>query len=274
MRNVASGKPSTSSIDKITARIPKLDRLCPQQIVSHGKGDLSVAALVDQWGRVHALSPTTVLGRELEDNDLAILDNSVSRNHAELRLSEDAWWVEDRGSTNGTFVEGKRIDAATELADGDRLTIGEVGFAFYERGAELLDGIKSTTMARTVRSDAEPEEPTLLLLGQVSGGGGIVEYEGTYVQLGPSQYALVDHLASRWAEETTQDDAVRGYARSIDLLHALPWDTPYPEDNNVKQLVRRVRRAFERLEAPNPIESRYGFGYRLSLRSRIQDSKG
>lgn len=271
MRHVASGKSSISFIEKVKARINQLERLCPQQIVRQGKEEGAGAALVDQWGRVHLLSSSTVLGRELEDNDLAVLDSSVSRRHAELRCVDDAWWVEDQGSTNGTFVEGKRIDTSTKLSDGDRVTIGEVGFAFYERDVEALGLSSSTEIARTVPSSPEP---TLLLLGQVSGGGGIVEYQGTYVQLGPSQYSLVVHLASLWASETSQDATMRGYARSIDLIHSLPWDTPYPEDNNVKQLVRRVRRAFQKLDAPNPIESRHGFGYRLSLPSLVQDTQG
>jgi pSer/pThr/pTyr-binding forkhead associated (FHA) protein len=262
------------TLHKIKARVPQLERLCPQQIVCTTTiASALAAALVDQWGRPHSLQAATLVGRELGHNDLAVLDSSVSRNHAEFRFDAGTWIVEDHGSTNGTFVEGQRISAATELHEGDRITLGEVGFAFVKSGASLLQGNATESIKRTLPSQRqEPEEPMLLLLGQVSGGGGIVEYDGNYVQLGPSQYALVHLLASSWLEETSQGEAVRGFVRSIDLIHGLPWETAYPEDNNVKQLVRRVRRAFDRMGVGDPIESRYGFGYRLRLTPQIQDA--
>lgn len=47
----------------------------------------------------------------------------VSRLHCQLSATGDALHVKDLGSTNGTFVNGKRITAA-ELQDGDRLAVG------------------------------------------------------------------------------------------------------------------------------------------------------
>jgi pSer/pThr/pTyr-binding forkhead associated (FHA) protein len=49
----------------------------------------------------------------------------VSRLHCQLTATADSLQVKDLGSTNGTFVNGRRVNAA-ELKDGDKLSIGRV----------------------------------------------------------------------------------------------------------------------------------------------------
>ena len=70
-----------------------------------------------------------VLGRS-RDCDVVISDENASRRHAEVRPSGHAWVVRDLGSTNGVKVNGRRIDGAQPLNDGDTITIGvtEIGF--------------------------------------------------------------------------------------------------------------------------------------------------
>jgi hypothetical protein len=54
-------------------------------------------------GQVLPLQATTSLGSE-SDNDIVLHDTYVSRRHASLRWDGKAWWVEDLGSRNGTFL--------------------------------------------------------------------------------------------------------------------------------------------------------------------------
>jgi len=61
-----------------------------------------------------------VVGRNPE-SDLVLTDGQPSRRHARLFISDDKVWVEDLGSANGTFVNGRKIDARTALALGDRV---------------------------------------------------------------------------------------------------------------------------------------------------------
>ncbi len=72
----------------------------------------------------------TLIGRG-EDCDLQIVDSRISRNHAQLRLEDGAWLIEDLGSTHGTFVKGERIEQAV-LVHGDTITIGETILRFED----------------------------------------------------------------------------------------------------------------------------------------------
>jgi hypothetical protein len=59
-----------------------------------------------------------------------IPDTNVSRVHAEMHMSENTWTVEDRGSTNGTKVNGVQIVEPTAVHPGDTLSFGSVTLTF------------------------------------------------------------------------------------------------------------------------------------------------
>jgi pSer/pThr/pTyr-binding forkhead associated (FHA) protein len=61
--------------------------------------------------------------------DFVVRDPSVSRRHALLIRSEDAWTLYDLGSTNGTRINGWRVERAT-LRAGDELELGGTSFRF------------------------------------------------------------------------------------------------------------------------------------------------
>lgn len=64
------------------------------------------------------------LGRDIT-NDIVINDREVSRHHLRLTLGGDGLTIEDLGSTNGTFVNGKRVTGTIALKNGDMLGLGE-----------------------------------------------------------------------------------------------------------------------------------------------------
>ena len=69
------------------------------------------------------------IGRDA-DNDLVIADDpKVSRHHAEVAHRGGVWWVIDRGSRNGTFVNDEKVTEAG-LRNGDQLRFGSRRFAF------------------------------------------------------------------------------------------------------------------------------------------------
>ena len=77
------------------------------------------------------LSPTgppVTLGRS-RDNTVVLRDELASRTHAKIYFEDGRWHVRDFG-LNGTRVDGTRLSGAAELADGQRVKIGEVVLKF------------------------------------------------------------------------------------------------------------------------------------------------
>lgn len=68
------------------------------------------------------------------DNGLVIDDPTVSRQHAYLGPRGDGWVLVDKGSVNGTFVNGERLRGPRELAAGDLIELGGVRLVFRRAG--------------------------------------------------------------------------------------------------------------------------------------------
>jgi two-component system NtrC family sensor kinase len=123
--------------------------------------------------------------------DIRILDTEVSRLHASIHCLDGTWLVNDAGSSNGTFLNGKPVEAVTPLHDGDQIQLGRTVLLF--RSAETpadashrveMVGIESQKdrseivsemtwdagrdMMRRASSDLHREDPHLRLLYQVT----------------------------------------------------------------------------------------------------------
>jgi hypothetical protein len=62
--------------------------------------------------------------------DVRIEDRFASQLHARLYSRNSAYYVEDLGSTNGTFLNGQRVNGAAPLSDLDEVRIGDTEFRF------------------------------------------------------------------------------------------------------------------------------------------------
>ncbi len=119
-------------------------------------------------GRLHTKGPLTDIaitanpfriGRRPE-NQLYLPDRTVSGNHGVLTAIFDDLFVRDLGSTNGTFVNGKRIrDGLHQLHDGDNLQFGMVQFR--------VSHSNSRSNGTTLEVDANDQALTVLRFGQV-----------------------------------------------------------------------------------------------------------
>lgn len=72
-----------------------------------------------------------VIGRS-PDCDIVLDDTFASAQHARVFVDGSQYWLEDLGSTNGTFVKGTRIEKPVQLARGSRFKIGQTVFKFME----------------------------------------------------------------------------------------------------------------------------------------------
>lgn len=97
----------------------------------------------DQGRRFELEAPTLGLGRDAS-NRLQIHDTEVSRQHAELRRIDNVYTLTDLGSSNGTYVNGHRIQQH-RLASGDQVQVGSTLMLYTgpteSAGDELLDEI-------------------------------------------------------------------------------------------------------------------------------------
>ena len=84
-------------------------------------------------GMVYELdSAALTIGRGSQ-NDISISkDEFASARHARFEPRQDGVWVQDRGSTNGTFLNGNRLDRPRRLTNGDVIRVGETDLR-YER---------------------------------------------------------------------------------------------------------------------------------------------
>ncbi|HEY6816389.1 MAG TPA: FHA domain-containing protein [Croceibacterium sp.] len=116
---VARAKQDEPEADKTRAVIGPL----------HGNSD---ATRSRGQAALRTVRPGTVIGREGGAGVHEIDDPTVSRRHAELRHARQGVEIADLGSTNGTFVNGRRIHGGHPLEDGDQVVIGHVRFRFHD----------------------------------------------------------------------------------------------------------------------------------------------
>lgn len=97
-----------------------------EETVSRSRGKLVIVESADQRfepATALPLQPITSIGRAA-DNTIQIADTYTSARHALLTWREGRWFVEDRESRNGTFVNDTRISEPTIVSSGDVIRIG------------------------------------------------------------------------------------------------------------------------------------------------------
>jgi len=83
--------------------------------------------------------PSVSVGRHPR-NDISLLLDSVSRQHARFDESAGQWVLTDLGSSNGTFLNGERLQATVILREQDLVTLGRADFLFSVVGPEAGGG--------------------------------------------------------------------------------------------------------------------------------------
>jgi hypothetical protein len=81
-----------------------------------------------QRGELFTLSPTTIIGTDPKCN-VCLNDKFMSSKHAEIKAENGVWVLRDSGSTNGTYVNNRRIDRH-ELVDNDFIKFGSAMLKF------------------------------------------------------------------------------------------------------------------------------------------------
>jgi predicted component of type VI protein secretion system len=99
------------------------------------------------------------LGRD-PDNEIAIGDPQVSRQHARITRQGGLTVIEDAGSTNGTFVNGLRLAGPHTLTDGDVISLGDaVTLSYHSADITMTEPLGGQPTVSTAPPSYEPPPP-------------------------------------------------------------------------------------------------------------------
>ncbi|NVB77541.1 MAG: FHA domain-containing protein [Kofleriaceae bacterium] len=129
-QNTGVTNTSASQLDEPTVDDQNVPALAPVTQLRAESARLLITAGNDS-GRQIEIRPgkTYTIGRAI-DNDVVLTDIAVSRKHFDLRHEDGAWVIVDRGSGNGTVVNGNIEDNPFMLANGDTIEIGNTVFRY------------------------------------------------------------------------------------------------------------------------------------------------
>ena len=232
------------------------------------------AWLVDGFGVPHPVADKTAIGRS-QEGQLVVLAASVSREHAEIKRTESGWQVRDLGSRNGTFVDGTRCQGRVALPERGVVKVGDVALWFL---AEVVhEPVQPPSMATgsvgggLVRFMIQRADAELCVVGSsdpAAGGSLLSRASGaeawTERALPPLEFQLLRALCARATEESDSPAAVRGCVGTKQLARDLPFQSKYANEENVRQVVRRLRGALGEVGADGMLAVVPGRGYYLS----------
>ncbi len=251
---------------------------CDGLIADHLRSTVDATAaeawVVDGFGAAHALAAKTGIGRN-QDGEIVILATSVSREHAELKHGEGGWNVRDLGSRNGTFVDGTRVAGRVQLPPRALLKIGDVAMWFlteveHEPASpqSMATGSVAGGLVRFLTSQAAVE---LCLVGAsdpTTGGSLLSRSTGTENwtehSLPKLEFQLLRSLCAKAIEEAGSPSAVRGCVATKQLARDLPFQSKYANEENVRQVVRRLRGLLGELGVESILAVAPGRGYYLA----------
>lgn len=223
-------------------------------------------------GRIEADSKTITVGR-LPENSICIPSPMVSRHHARIVYASRRYVIQDLQSTNGTFVNDRRIPQWSVLNQGDRIQFGSFSYIFQDgelREAEDAGSIRleARSLRKIVRDAATRKKRALLadITFAVRPG----EFVGIFGTTGSGKSTLMDALNGRrpasggavlyngvnFYECFDLFKASIGYVPQQDIVHrrisvhnALAYTARLrlPEDTSQLEIEGHIRRVLERV---------------------------
>ncbi|HEY4218826.1 MAG TPA: adenylate/guanylate cyclase domain-containing protein [Gemmatimonadaceae bacterium] len=104
-----------------------------------------------------------VVGRA-PTSDIPVIDATISRRHAEVEVSDKGVTVRDLGSSNGTFLNGTRVEWSA-VAIGDVITFGKVGFRLQESVAAAPVNTANAPLGATIVRQLPVHDPSATIAG-------------------------------------------------------------------------------------------------------------
>jgi len=142
---------------------------------------------------------TISIGR-LPENDVSIPSPIVSRQHARIVCDSGSYFIEDLGSTNGTFIDGRRVDARVRLGGGELVQFGSFAFVFADGSLREVEGagqvrVEVRDLRKTVTDVETGKNKDLLADINLAINPG--EFVGIFGTSGSGKSTLMDALNGR-----------------------------------------------------------------------------
>jgi hypothetical protein len=102
--------------------------------------DVPLQPVLEIDGRKYAINADSIVLGRSSDADILVDDTGVSRRHLEVITRGSTVMAVDLGSTNGFYVNDRKVDGSTVLRDGDRITMGRVTMVFRKLPARNRGG--------------------------------------------------------------------------------------------------------------------------------------
>ena len=176
-------------------QVPRGALFCATCGASVAGGGGSVLDLVLRDGTRVSLADPISLGRA-PDNAVQLDDRTVSRHHARVVPDGGSIFIEDVGSSHGTFVNGSRLEGRARLEDGTKVQLGEIELAVERRRGESEAGKTivvrpgaSLVLPSVGQSRLEAGVPSVGLRPRVRSGWALKRLDA---EEGPQRYILKD----------------------------------------------------------------------------------
>lgn len=191
----------------------------------------NTAGLILPDGSERRLTAEFTIGRA-DENDLTIDKPTVSRSHAVVTEEGERWFLEDRGSFNGTFVNGQRIQAGAKvpLRHGDRIGLGAESVVFSAPGS-LVDPEVTTALQTGPPALTRPLSPFQRQVVEALSSAWLAG--GSLDDL-PTNEEIASRLGTPGATETVKAALRRAYAKA-----GLTEGSPYAKRRALCKIARQ-----------------------------------
>ncbi len=157
---------------------------------------MNASLLINHKGNITEVncSPVMTIGRD-KKNDVVIHDSEVSRSHAIVRvLGENDYYFMDTGSSNGSFINKKRVSTPTVLHHDDKIRLGDTNITFLQ--ADKMSSTSEFAEPSTVIRQATTKiEQITILVADIRG----------YTTLSEQvQINTLSRLMSKWFQQVHQ----------------------------------------------------------------------
>jgi len=172
-----------------------------------------------------------------------LADDKVSRRHAMIHAQgEGEFWLVDLGSSNGTYLNGRRVNQPCRLHQGDRIEIGASTFTFRMQASPVRPKGEPSTQ-KTIREIRS--EDCWLLVADLEGSTQLLkslppeeasQFTGRWLATckkivdthhGTINKFLGDGFLAYWPERGEAAQAVAGAVRALQALHARQSRFPF-----------------------------------------------